>query len=156
MKKINSEKIIATNKKAYHDFAISEEYEAGISLLGAEVKSIRQGKVSLKESYIRIKDGEAVIDNMHIAEFKEAAGQKIDVKRGRRLLLHKREISKIAGKVSQKGLTVVPLKIYLKHGKIKIQIGLAKGKTLYDKRRTIAEKTSNREIEKAFRQSQKK
>lgn len=156
MKKINSEKIIATNKKAYHDFAISEEYEAGISLLGAEVKSIRQGKVSLKESYIRIKDGEAVIDNMHIAEFKEAAGQRIDATRGRRLLLHKREISKIAGKVSQKGLTVVPLKIYLKHGKIKIQIGLAKGKTLYDKRRTIAEKTSNREIEKAFRQSQKK
>ncbi len=147
-----AEKIIATNKKAQHDFQIFEKYEAGISLIGAEVKSIRQGHISLRESYARIDGGEAFMHNMHIAPYEKMTDGLVDSKRTRKLLLHKKEISKIAGKMNEKGYTLVPTRMYFKNGKVKIELGLAKGKTLYDKRKTLTEKTAKREIEKEFRQ----
>lgn len=151
----NAEKIIATNKKALHDFQIFEKYEAGISLIGAEVKSIRQGHISLRESYARINDGEAFMHNMHIAPYEKMTDGTVDSKRTRKLLLHKKEISKIAAKMNEKGYTLIPTRMYFKSGKVKIELGLAKGKTLYDKRKTLTEKTAKREIEKEFRFKQK-
>jgi SsrA-binding protein len=154
LKKEIDKKIIATNKKAFHDYHILEKYEAGVSLTGAEVKSIRQGQVSLRESFARISDGEAYLYSMHIAPYEKTA-DRTDTKRTRKLLLHKKEINKIAGKMSEKGYTLISTQLYFRNGKVKLELGLAKGKTLYDKRRTIAEKTANREIEKAFRFEQK-
>lgn len=151
---MKSKKIIAKNKKAYHDFEVFDTYEAGIVLTGPEVKSIREGNISLKESHAGIKDEEAFVFNMHVAQYKQARVEH-DSKRARKLLLHKGEIRRLQGKLAQKGLTLVPLQIYMVDGKIKLEIGLAKGKTLYDKRKTIAEKTAKREIERETRQRQK-
>ncbi|HOQ17849.1 MAG TPA: SsrA-binding protein SmpB [Defluviitaleaceae bacterium] len=152
MTKTNSDiKIIAQNKKAYHDYFIEDTYEAGISLTGTEVKSVRMGKVSIKESYIRIKDGEVFILNMHINPYEKGNIFNKDPLRTRKLLLHKREISKLMGAVAQKGYTIVPLKVYLKGSLVKVLIGVAKGKKLYDKREDIAKKDQRRQAEKEFK-----
>lgn len=148
-------KILANNKKAFHDYHIDDKYEAGIVLTGPEVKSIKQGTASLKESYARIRDGEAFVFSMHIAPYEKSRLDEQQSRRERKLLLHKKEISKLDAKLAEKGLTLVPLQLYLKNGKIKLELGLAKGKTVHDKRKTIAEKTVKREIDKELRQRQK-
>ena len=133
----NNIKIIANNKKARHDYFILEEYEAGIVLKGTEVKSVRQGKVSIKESYCQINNAEVFIFGMHISPYEQGNIYNVDPLRTRKLLLNKREILKLIGKTKEKGLTLVPLKVYLKYGLVKLEIGLAKGKKIYDKREKI-------------------
>ena len=142
------EKIIATNRKAYHDYFIQETYEAGISLLGTEVKSLREGRSNLKESYAIIKDSEAFLLNCHISPYSHGNIQNHEPSRTRKLLLHKKEIDRLWGNISQKGLTLIPLKIYFKRGRAKVELGLGKGKRQYEKRATIKEKEARREIER--------
>jgi SsrA-binding protein len=142
------EKIVTTNRKAFHDYHIHETYEAGISLLGTEVKSLRAGSANLKESYVIIKDEEAFLLNCHISPYSHGNIQNHEPLRTRKLLLHKKEINRLWGNISQKGFTLVPLKIYFKKGKAKVEIGLAKGKRQYEKRATIKEKEAKREIER--------
>lgn len=147
----DSIKLIAQNKKAYHDYFIEDKYEAGIVLAGTEVKSIRMGKCSIKESFVRPKDSEVHIYNMHISPYEKGNIFNKDPLRTRKLLLHKFEINKIQGAIAQKGYTLVPLKVYLKGSLVKVQIGLAKGKKLYDKRQDIAKKDQRRQAEKDFK-----
>lgn len=142
------DKIIATNRKAYHDYHIQETYEAGISLLGTEVKSLREGRANLKDSYALIKEGEIFLFNCHISPYSHGNIQNDDPLRTRKLLLHKKEISRLWGKISQQSFTLVALKIYFKHGKAKVELGLAKGKRQYEKRASIKEKEAKREIER--------
>ncbi|MFH1154802.1 MAG: SsrA-binding protein SmpB [Pseudomonadota bacterium] len=142
-------KIVATNKKARHDYHISDEMEAGIVLVGTEVKSIREGRVNLKDSYAEIKNGEVFLRQMHITPYSYAYYGNHDPLRSRKLLLHNREIKRLIGKVKERGYTIVPLKLYFKNGKIKVQIGLAKGKKLYDKRESLKEKDMGREMDRA-------
>ncbi len=142
------DKIVTTNRKAYHDYHIQETYEAGISLLGTEVKSLREGRVNLKDSYAIIKDNEVFLLNCHISPYSHGNIQNHDPLRTRKLLLHRKEISKLWGKLSQKGFTLVPLNIYFKKGKAKVEIGLCKGKRQYEKRETIKEKEARREIQR--------
>jgi SsrA-binding protein len=142
------EKTVASNKKAFYDYHIEEKYEAGISLLGTEVKSLRAGKANLKESYVIIKDGEAFLFNCHISPYSHGNINNHEPLRTRKLLLHKKEIAKLWGKISQQGLTLIPLKIYFKHGRAKVEIGLAKGKRQYEKRSSVKEKEAKREIER--------
>ncbi len=144
-------KLIANNKKAYFDFFIEDKYEAGIALHGTEVKSLRMGKCSLKESFIRVENGEMFIYNMHISPYEKGNIFNKDPLRVRKLLLHKYEINKLAGQVVQKGYTLVPLQIYFKGSLVKLEIGLARGKKLYDKRDEIAKKDQRREAEKDFK-----
>ena len=144
-------KLIANNKKAYHDFFIEDKFEAGISLFGTEIKSVRMGKVSIKESYVEIDKGEAYIIGMNISPYEMGNIFNKDPLRTRKLLLHKYEIEKLLGKSSEKGYTIMPLQVYLKDGKCKIEIGLAKGKKLYDKRESIAKKDQRRELEREFK-----
>ncbi len=144
-------KLIAQNKKARHNYFIEGTYEAGIALAGTEVKSLRMGKCSLKESFIKSENGELFIYNMHISPYEKGNIFNKDPLRIRKLLLHRYEINKIQGAVSQKGFTVVPLKVYLKGSLIKVEIGLAKGKKLYDKRQDIAKKDQRRQAEKQFK-----
>ena len=141
-------KVAATNRKAYHDYFIQETLEAGMSLLGTEVKSLREGRVNLKEGYVAIKDNEAFLLNCHISPYSHGNLQNHDPLRPRKLLLHKKEISRLWGALTQKGLTLLPLKIYFIKGKAKVEIGLAKGKREYEKRATIKEKEDRREIER--------
>jgi SsrA-binding protein len=141
-------KIVSTNRKAYHDYHVQETCEAGISLLGTEVKSLREGRANLKESYVIFKEGEAFLLNCHISPYSHGNIQNHDPLRTRKLLLHKKEINKLWGRTSQQGLTVVPLKIYFKNGRAKVEIGLAKGKRQYEKRATVKEKEAKREIER--------
>lgn len=145
----NNIKIIANNKKARHDYFILEEYEAGIVLKGTEVKSVRQGKVSIKEPYCQITNAEVFIFGMHISPYEQGNIYNVDPLRTRKLLLNKREILKLIGKTKEKGLTLVPLKVYLKYGLVKLEIGLAKGKKIYDKRETIAKKDAERRMRQA-------
>ncbi len=145
------QKLIANNKKAYHDYFIEESYEAGIALHGTEVKSMRQGKCSIKESFIRIENGEVYVYGMHVSPYEKGNIFNKDPLRIKKLLLHKYEINKLAGKVAEKGLTLVPLQVYFKEGKVKVEIGLARGKKLYDKRQDIAKKDQRREAEKEFK-----
>ena len=140
------EKLIATNKKAYHDYFIEDTYEAGVVLVGCEVKSVRAGAVNLRDSFVIIKNGEVWMLNVHIAPYKMGSYNNVDSKRTRKLLLNKREINKLRGKVEQKGYTLIPLKIYFKDALVKIEIGLCKGKELHDKRAAIKEKEVNRSI----------
>jgi SsrA-binding protein len=142
------EKVVATNRKAFHDYHIEEKYEAGISLVGTEVKSLRDGRANLKDSYALIKDGEAFLLNCHISPYSHGNIQNHDPVRTRKLLLHKKEISKLWGKTSQHGFTLIPLKIYFKDGKAKVEIGVAKGKRQYEKRASIKEREAKREIER--------
>ncbi len=144
-------KLIANNKKAYFDYFIEDKYEAGISLHGTEVKSLRMGKCSLKEAFLRVEKGEVFIYNMHISPYEKGNIFNKDPLRVRKLLMHKYEINKIAGQIVQKGYTLVPLQIYLKGSLIKVEIGLAKGKKLFDKREDIAKKDQRREAEKEFK-----
>lgn len=144
-------KLIANNKKAYHDYFILENYEAGIVLHGTEVKSLRMGKCSIKEAFIRIEDGEMFIYGMHIAPYEKGNIFNKDPLRVRKLLLHKKEIDKIFGKMKEKGNAVVPLKVYFKDSLVKVEIGLAKGKKLYDKRDDIAKKDQKREAQREFK-----
>lgn len=144
-------KLVANNKKAYHDYFIDEKYEAGIELHGTEVKSIRMGKCSIKESFIRIENGEVFVYGMHVSPYEKGNIFNKDPLRVKKLLLHKSEINKLAGKVAEKGYTLVPLQVYLTRGKVKVEIGLARGKKLYDKRADIAKKDMRREAEKEFK-----
>ncbi len=144
-------KLIANNKKAYHDYFIEEKYEAGLSLHGTEVKSLRMGKCSIKESFVRIEDGEVYIYGMHISPYEKGNIFNRDPLRVRKLLLHKKEIGKLAGKIREKGYTLIPLRVYFKGNLAKIEIGLARGKKLYDKRADLAKKEQRREAEKEFK-----
>lgn len=144
-------KLIANNKKAYHDYFIEETFEAGIALHGTEVKSLRMGKCSVKESFVRIEKGEVYVYNMHISPYEKGNIFNKDPLRTRKLLLHKSEIRKMTGAIAQKGYTIVPLKVYLKGSLVKVEIGLARGKKLYDKRQDIAKKDQRREAERDFK-----
>ncbi|MBQ3964528.1 MAG: SsrA-binding protein SmpB [Firmicutes bacterium] len=147
-------KLIANNKKARHDYFILETYEAGIVLTGTEIKSIRQGKVNLKESYVKVGGGQAVIHGMHISPYDHGNIFNVDPLRDRKLLLHKKEILKIEQKMKEKGLTVVPLSLYINEdGRAKLEIALAKGKKLYDKRDDIAKKDAARRMQRETRRS---
>ena len=146
-------KLIANNKKAYHDFFIDDKYETGIELFGTEVKSIRLGKCSIKESFVRIEKGEVYIYGMHINPYEKGNIFNKDPLRVRKLLLHKTEINKLAAKIAEKGYTLVPLQVYFKGSLVKVEIGLARGKKLYDKRDDIAKKDQRREVEREFKQT---
>ena len=144
-------RLIANNKKAYHDYFIEDTYEAGIELAGTEVKSLRMGKCSIKESYIQIEKGEVFVYGMHISPYEKGNIFNKDPLRVKKLLLHRSEIHKIAGRIAVKGYTLVPLKVYFKGSLAKVEIGLAKGKKLYDKRQDIAKKDQRREAERDFK-----
>ena len=146
-------KLVANNKKAYHDYFIDETYETGISLAGTEVKSVRAGRCNLKDSYVMIENGEAILTGMHISPYEQGNIFNHDPMADRKLLLHKYEINKLQGAVTKDGLTIVPLKVYFKGSLVKVDIGIAKGKKLYDKRQDIAKKDQKREAERDFRQS---
>ena len=144
-------KLVANNKKAYHDFFIEEKYEAGLVLHGTEVKSLRLGKCSIKEAFVRIENGEVWIYGMHISPYEKGNLFNRDPLRPKKLLMHKEEIRKLVGKISEKGYTIAPLQVYFKEGRAKIEVGLAKGKKLYDKRADIAKKDQRRDAEKDFK-----
>lgn len=144
-------KLVSNNKKAYFDYFIEDKYEAGISLHGTEVKSLRMGKCSIKEAFIRIEKGEVYVYNMHISPYEKGNIFNKDPLRPKKLLLHKSEINKIAGSLATKGYTLVPLQVYFKGSLVKVEIGLARGKKLYDKRQDIAKKDQRREAEKNFK-----
>ena len=146
-------KLIANNKKAYHDYFIEEQYEAGIELFGTEVKSLRMGKCSIKESFIRIENGEVFVYNMHISPYEKGNIFNREPLRVKKLLLHRSEIRKITGKIAQKGYTLIPLQIYFKGSLAKVEISLARGKKLYDKRQDIAKKDQRRDAERNFKSS---
>lgn len=146
-----STKLIANNKKAYHDYFILDTYEAGIALHGTEVKSLRMGKCSVKESFIRVENGEVFIYGMHISPYEKGNIFNKDPLRPRKLLLHKAEINKMLGKTKEKGMAIVPLKVYFKGSLVKVEIGLARGKRLYDKRNDIAKKDQQREAQRDFK-----
>lgn len=145
-------KIIATNKKAYHDYFIEDTFEAGIALAGSEVKSLRKGGINLKDSYAQIKRGELFLVNAHISPFEKTGNFAPDVRRDRKLLMHKSEIAKLIGKVNEKGYTLVATKIYFKKALVKVELGLAKGKELHDKRASLKEKQSKREIARIIKE----
>ncbi len=151
MPKQKGERIIANNKKAYFDYFIDEKYEAGIALHGTEVKSLRMGHCSIKEAFIAVEDGEIIIRQMHISPYEKGNLFNKDPLRPRKLLLHRYEINKIMGHAKMKGYTIVPLKVYFKDSLVKVEIGLARGKKLYDKRQDIAKKDMNREALKEFK-----
>ncbi|MBQ3906925.1 MAG: SsrA-binding protein SmpB [Lachnospiraceae bacterium] len=151
MGKKEPKKLIANNKKAYHDYFIDETYEAGIALHGTEVKSMRLGKCSIKESFIRIENGEVYVYGMHVSPYEKGNIFNKDPLRVKKLLLHRAEINKLQGRIKEKGYTLVPLEVYFNEGKVKVEIGLARGKKLYDKRESIAKKDQAREAEKEFK-----
>lgn len=150
--KKNGRKIITDNRKAYHDYFVEERYEAGIELLGTEVKSLRAGTVNLKDSFCTVKDGELFVENMHVSPYEKGNIFNRDPLRRRRLLMHKREIMKLHGLVAQKGLTLIPLQLYFAGGLVKVEVGLCRGKKLYDKREAAAEKEAGREMERRFKE----
>ena len=156
MKDSEARKLVANNKRAYHDYFIEEKYECGIELFGTEVKSIRQGKCSIKEAYVNIDRGEAFIDGMNISPYEKGNIFNRDPLRERKLLLHKKEIRKISQKLSEQGYTLIPLEVYFRGSLVKVKIALAKGKKLYDKREAIAKKDAMREVERSFRDREKK
>ena len=151
MNKSEGIKPVAQNKKAYHEYFILEKIEAGIELFGTEVKSVRQGKVNLKDSWCSIKDGEMFVNGMHISPYQQGNIFNRDPLRVKRLLLHKKEIRQLFAKVKQDGLTIIPLSLYFKNGRAKLEIGLCKGKKLYDKREVAAKKEAQRNIERSMR-----
>lgn len=151
MSKKETAKLVANNKKAYHDYFIEEKYECGIALHGTEVKSLRMGKCSIKEAFIRIENGEVFVYGMHISPYEKGNIFNKDPLRVKKLLLHKQEINKLIGKIKEKGYTLVPLQVYFSNGKAKVEIGLARGKKLYDKREDIAKKDQKREMQREFK-----
>lgn len=146
----SSVKVVATNKKARHDYLIEDTFEAGLILTGSEIKSIRAGQVNLRDSYATVRDGELWLINAHIAPYKQATHQNHEPRRDRKLLMHRREINRLTGKLQEKGLTLVPLQIYLKSSRAKVELGLARGKKLYDKRQAIREREDRRRITRAI------
>ncbi len=144
----NNNKVVANNKKAFHDYFVEEKYEAGLVLVGTEVKSIRQGKVNLKDSYVGIKNGEAFVYNMHISPYEKGNIYNVDPLRVRKLLLNKRELRKLIGLTTLKGYSLIPLNLYLKNGLVKMELSVAKGKKNYDKRQDIAKKDAERRIQR--------
>jgi SsrA-binding protein len=144
-------KVVATNRKAYHEYQFHDTYEAGLVLMGSEIKSIRAGRVSLQDGFVQFENGEAWLVNVHIAQYDPASRQNHEPKRKRKLLLHRREIERLQSRVQEKGFTVVPTKLYLKDGRAKVEIGLARGKKLYDKREAIAKRESKRQVERALK-----
>ena len=147
----NSTRIIAQNRKAYHDYFVDEKYEAGIALFGTEVKSVRGGAVNLKDAYCSVKDGELFVLGMHISPYEQGNIFNREPRRERKLLMHKREIMKLTGLITQKGYTLVPLSMYFSGKNVKVEIGLCRGKKLYDKRDTIAKHDADREIERRMK-----
>jgi len=147
----SSFKIVATNRKASHEYFLLERYEAGIALQGSEIKSIRLGQISLAEAYVRIDGQEAWLEDAHIAPYEHAGSFGHEPRRKRRLLLHKKEIRKLWNEVRQKGVTIIPTRVYLKNGRAKVEIAIAKGKRLYDKRETIARRDTERELSRQLR-----
>ena len=145
-------KLISNNKKAYHDYFIEETYECGIELFGTEVKSLRQGHCSLNEAFVRIQNEEVFVYGMHISPYEKGNIFNKDPLRVKKLLMHKKEIRRLVGKVTEKGFTLIPLQVYFKGGRVKVEIALAKGKKLYDKRDSIAKKDADREMERSFRE----
>lgn len=148
-------KLIAQNKKARHDYSIEETYEAGMVLQGTEIKSIRAGRINLKDSFARIHNGELFLHNVHISPYEQGNRYNHDPLRTRKLLLHRKEISKLIGESKEAGYSIIPLKVYIKNGYAKVLIGLAKGKKNYDKREDLKRKEAKRDIERAFRERQK-
>lgn len=146
------ERIVATNKKAYHDYFVEDTYEAGIVLVGSEVKSIRQGALNLRDSFVIIKNGEAFVIGLHISPYKMGSYFNVDPRRTRKLLLNKAEINKLRGRVEQKGFTLIPLKVYFKGSLVKVELGLCKGKELHDKRAAIKEKENNRNLQRVIKE----
>ncbi len=155
MAKLIGVKPVAQNKKAYHDYFVEESFECGLSLVGTEVKSMRQGRVNLKESYCIIRHGEIFAEGMHISPYEQGNIHNVDPLRPKKLLMHKNEIRKLHGLVGRQGYALIPLKIYLKDGKMKLQLGLCKGKHAHDKRDAIAERDAKREMARAFSQKQR-
>jgi SsrA-binding protein len=145
-------KVVASNRKAYHEYNFTDTFEAGLVLRGTEIKSIRAGGVSLQEGYVLFENGEAWLVNVHIAAYEPASRENHDPKRKRKLLLHRREIERLSGRVQEKGLTVVPLRLYLKDGRAKLEIGLGRGKKQYDKREAIARRDSQRQVDRAIKE----
>lgn len=145
-------KIIANNKKAYHEYFVLEKFEAGIELVGTEVKSIRAGRVNLKESWCMVKNGEIFVNGMHISPYEQGNIFNKDPFRVRKLLMHKKEIDRLFGKIKQDGLTIIPILVYFKGSKVKVEIGLCKGKNLHDKRETLAKKQAKRDIDRALKE----
>ena len=152
----NSKRMIATNKKAYHDYFVDETYEAGIELCGTEVKSLRQGAVNMKDSFCVIKNGEIVVHGMHISPYEKGNIFNREPLRDRKLLMHKREIMKLGGLVTQKGYTLVPLSLYFSGKNVKVELGLCRGKKLYDKRDSIAEKQADREMDRRMKDTSRR
>ena len=150
-----SEKVICNNKKAYHDYFIEEKYEAGMVLTGTEVKSLRMGKANLNDSFALVKSGEAFLNNLHISPYDFGNRENHDPDRMRKLLLHKKEIVKLFSKVREQGYSLVPLRLYFKNGKVKVEMGLAKGKKLYDKREDLKRKDQKREMAQVFKERHK-
>ena len=148
-------KTVAQNRKAWHDYFIEEKYECGIALFGTEVKSIRQGRVNLKESWAQIRKGEVWVEGMHISPYEQGNIYNRDPLRPKKLLLHRSEIRKLDSLVMRQGFTLIPLELYFRDGRVKVQLGLCKGKQLHDKRDSMAKKDSDREIQRALRQKQK-
>lgn len=146
------ERIVATNKKAYHDYFVEDTYEAGIVLVGSEAKSIRQGALNLRDSFVIIKNGEAFVIGMHVSPYKMGSYFNVDARRTRKLLLNRAEINKLRGKVEQKGFTLIPLKVYFKESLVKIELGLCRGKELHDKRASIKEKENNRNLQRIIKE----
>lgn len=147
-----SEKIICNNKKAYHDYFIEEKIEAGMVLTGTEVKSLRMGKANLNDSFATVKSGEAFLNNLHISPYDFGNRENHDPDRMRKLLLHKKEIAKLFSRIREQGYSLVPLRLYFKNGMVKVEMGLAKGKKLYDKRQDMKQKDQKREISQAFKE----
>ena len=148
----DSIKIMARNREAYHEYFVEEEMEAGIALSGTEVKSIRKGTLNLKDAWCGIKDGELIVNQLHISPYEQGNRFNPDSKRPRRLLMHKREIMRLFGKVKQDGYSLIPLSVYLKGSRVKVSVGLCKGKKLYDKRQSAAERDAKRQIDRAMKE----
>lgn len=148
-------KVISVNRRATHDYFIDERYEAGIVLTGTEIKSIREGRVNLREGYARVLNGEVYLTGVHIAPYEQGNRYNHEPLRDRKLLLHRNEIAELVGRVKQRGYTLIPLQLYLKNGRAKVEIGLARGKHQYDKRESIARRDAQREIERALRDRQR-
>ena len=148
----DSIKVMARNREARHEYFIEEDYEAGIELVGTEVKSIRKGTLNLKDAWCGIKDGEMLVNQMHISPYEQGNRFNVDPRRPRRLLMHKREIMRLYGKVKQDGYSLIPLEVYLKGSRVKVKVGLCKGKKLYDKRQSAAERDAKRQIDRAMKE----
>ena len=155
IKQKSTVKVFAENRKAYHDYSIEETYEAGLALTGTEVKSIRRGRANLRDSHAAVANGECILYNVHISPYDLGNQFNHDPRRERKLLLHKREIGRLLGLVQQKGYTLIALKLYEKNGRVKVELGVARGKKLHDKRDAAADKEAERDIERAFRARQK-